>query len=101
MIRILIPAVACYNGSTELLQEVAMSVHIRGMQVPEEATVDIRISMSAQANITAFVGRQKVTQFVMEEVSNQLRGDTPDLTVCDRLCWTVPVVLTSPAKGVR
>ena len=34
-----------------------MSVHIRGMQVPEAAKVDINISMSAQANITAFVAR--------------------------------------------
>ena len=77
-----------------------MSVHIRGVQVPEAAKVDINISMSAQANITAFVARQKVSQFVIQEISNQLRADTPDLVVGNRLCWSVPVVLTSPSKGV-
>jgi hypothetical protein len=56
--------------------------------------------MTAQANITAFGARQKVTQFVISEVSNQLCGDTPDLHVGERLCWSVPVVLTSPVKGM-
>jgi hypothetical protein len=77
-----------------------MAVNIQGVQVPEGATVDINIKMTAQANITAFVARQKVTQFVISEISNQLCADTPDLNVGDRLCWSVPVVLTSPAKGV-
>lgn len=77
-----------------------MSVNIQGMQVPEGARLDINISLSAQANITAFVARQKVSQYVIKEISNQLCSDSPDLLVGDRLCWSVPVVLTSPAKGV-
>ncbi len=77
-----------------------MSVNIQGMHVPEGAKLDISISLSAQANITAFVARQKVTQFVMKEISSQLRGDSPDLLVGDRLCWSVPVVMTSPAQGI-
>jgi hypothetical protein len=28
-----------------------------------------------------------------------LRGDPPDLHVGERLCWSVPVVLTSPVRG--
>jgi len=78
-----------------------MSVNItQGGQVPAGATVDIKIKMTAHANITAFVARQKVTQFVISEISNQLCGDTPDLNVGERLCWSVPVVLTSPVKGI-
>jgi hypothetical protein len=77
-----------------------MSVSIQGMQVPEGATLDIRISLSARANITAFVARQKVTQFVIQEISSQLGGGAPDLMVGERLCWSVPVLLTSPAKGI-
>lgn len=77
-----------------------MSVNIAGVQVPAGVTLDIIIEMTAQANVTAFVARQKVTQFVISEISNQLCGDTPDLNVGERLCWSVPVVLTSPVKGV-
>lgn len=77
-----------------------MSVNIQGVQMPAGVMVDIKIEMTAQANVTAFVARQKVTQFVISEISNQLCGDTPDLNVGERLCWLVPIVLTSPVKGV-
>ena len=77
-----------------------MAVKVAGVAFPAGATVDIRIEMTAQANITAFVARQKVTQFVVTRISSQLRGEAPDLHVDERLCWSVPVVLTSPARGV-
>jgi len=77
-----------------------MAVKVAGVVFPAGATVDIRIEMTAQANITAFVARQKVTQFVVTRISSQLRGEAPDLHVDERLRWSVPVVLTSPARGV-
>ncbi|MCE2395724.1 hypothetical protein J4G02_14185 [Candidatus Poribacteria bacterium] len=76
-----------------------MSTNVQGIQVPEGATVDLKIEITAQVNITAFVAQQKVTQFVISEISNQLCGEKPDLNIGERLCWSVPVVLTSPAKG--
>ena len=76
-----------------------MSVNLQGLSPPQGATLAIRIELTAQANITPFVAQQKVTQFVITEISSQLRGDTPDLNVGERLCWSVPVVLTSPARG--
>jgi len=77
-----------------------MAVNLQGSSVPQGATVAIRIELTAQANITPFVARQRVTHFVVTEISSQLRGDTPDLNVGERLCWSVPVVLTSPSRGV-
>lgn len=76
-----------------------MAVNIQSAQVPAGATVDINIHLTAPINVTAFVARQKVTQFVMSEISNQLCGDTPDLHVGERLCWSVPVLVTSPQCG--
>jgi len=77
-----------------------MTVHLPGVTVPQGATVAIRIELTAQANITPFVARQKVTRFVVMEISTQLLGETPELVVGERLCWSVPVVLTSPARGI-
>jgi hypothetical protein len=77
-----------------------MAVKVPGVAIPAGATVGIRIEMTAQANITAFVARQQVTRFVVTRISTQLRGEAPDLHVGERLCWSVPVVLTSPARGV-
>jgi hypothetical protein len=76
-----------------------MSVHLPGVVPPTGATVSVRIEITAQVNITAYVARQKVTRFVIREVSTQLLGGTPELIVGERLCWSVPVVLTSPAQG--
>src|SRR5580658_3531029 len=76
-----------------------MAVNLKGVSTPPGATLPIRSELTAQAKITPFVAQQKVTQFVITEISSQLRGDTPDLNVGERLCWSVPVVLTSPARG--
>jgi hypothetical protein len=77
-----------------------MDVKVPGVALPAGATVGVRIEVTAQANVTAFVARQKVTQFVVTQISTQLRGEAPDLHVGERLCWSVPVVFTSPARGV-
>jgi len=77
-----------------------MTVRLPGVTPPEGATVAIRVEMTAQVNITPFVARQKVTGFVILEISDRMRGDKPELVVGDRLCWSVPVVLTSPSRGV-
>jgi hypothetical protein len=77
-----------------------MVVHLPGLAPPHGAALAIRIELTAQVNITPFVARQKVTRFVVMEISTQLLADTPELVVGERLCWSVPVVLTSPARGV-
>lgn len=77
-----------------------MAVNIQGIPAPVGATLDIKIEISAPVNITAYVAQQKVTQFVIRKIGNQLCGDPPDLHVGDRLCWSVPVVLGSPVKGI-
>src|SRR5712691_4593025 len=77
-----------------------MVVHLPGVTPPQGAAVAIRIELTAQANITPFVARQKVTGFVILEIGERMRGDQPELVVGDRLCWSVPVVLTSPSRGV-
>lgn len=76
-----------------------MTVHLPGVTPPQGATVAIRIEVTAPVNITPFVACQKVTGFVILEVSGRARGGQPEVVVGDRLCWSVPVVLTSPGQG--
>ena len=77
-----------------------MITHLPGMPLPTDSTLDINIKVTQPLNITAFSARQKVTQFVIQELSTQLGGDTPELTVGERVYWSVPVVFTLPGKGV-
>lgn len=77
-----------------------MEVKIPAVQVPSGATVHVCVEVTAPLNITAFVARQTVNAFVVTEISTQLRSEPPDLVVGDSLRWSVPVVLTSPVRGV-
>jgi hypothetical protein len=88
------------DGESRYLRGCLMTAHLPGLTPPQGANVAIRIELTAQANITPFVARQRVTGFVILEISDRMRGDQPELIVGDRLCWSVPVVLTSPTRGV-
>lgn len=77
-----------------------MITHLPGLSLPTESTLDITIRVTQPLNITAFTARQRVTQYVMQELSTQLGADTPELTVAERIYWSVPVVFTLPGRGV-
>jgi hypothetical protein len=77
-----------------------MNTHLPGMPLPTDSVLDITIRVTQPLNVTAFCARQRVTQYVMNVLSSQLGGDTPDLMVGERVYWSVPVVFTLPGKGV-
>ena len=77
-----------------------MVTHLSGMPLPTDSTLDINIRVTQPLNISSFTARQRVTQYVMLELSTQLGGDVPELTVGERVYWSVPVVFTLPGKGV-
>ena len=77
-----------------------MITHLPGMPLPTDSTLDINIRVTQPLNITSFSARQRVTQYVMHELSTQFGGDVPELTVGERVYWSVPVVFTLPGKGV-
>jgi len=48
-----------------------MITHLPGMPLPTESTLDITIRMTQPLNVTSFSARQKVTQYVMQELSSR------------------------------
>src|SRR5947199_1232775 len=76
-----------------------MITHLPGTRLPTESNLDINIRVTQPLNVTSFSAQQRVTQYVMHELSTQLGGDTPELTVGERVYWSVPVVFTLPGKG--
>src|SRR5713226_321176 len=77
-----------------------MITHLPGLPLPTESTLDITIRVTQPLTITSFSAQQRVSQYVMQELSTQLGGDTPELTVGERVYWSVPVVFTLPGQGV-
>jgi hypothetical protein len=86
---------AANNESAEV-----MITHLPHLALPTESTLDITIRVTQPLNISAFSAQQRVTQYVLQELSTQLGADTPELTVAERVYWSVPVVFTLPGKGV-
>jgi hypothetical protein len=77
-----------------------MITHFPALPLPTESTLDITIRVTQPLNVTAFSARQRVTQYVMHELSTQLGGGDPELTVGERVYWSIPVVFTLPGKGM-
>ncbi len=77
-----------------------MSVKVESL-APTSGQLSINIQLSATVNVTAFSARQKVTGFVVDEISTQMHAAEPTLIVGERICWRVPVILSMPPTGDR
>jgi hypothetical protein len=77
-----------------------MITHLPAVPLSTESTLDINTHVTQPLNVTSFSARQRVTQYVVHQLSTQFGGDAPDLTVGERVHWTIPVVFTLPGKGV-
>jgi hypothetical protein len=64
-----------------------------------QLTLDIRVS--AEVNISAEVARRKVTGFVADTISTTMHGGEPTLTIGERICSRIPVILSMPPIGDR
>ncbi len=64
-----------------------------------QGRLSVHIEVSADIFISAFAARQKVTGFVVDEISTQLHGNEPTLVVGERIRWRVPVCLSLPPTG--
>lgn len=63
-----------------------------------QVRVDIRIQ--ADLNVSAFVARQKVTGYVVDNISDHMGGDEPSLIIeADRFLWRVPIQLAVLPEG--
>ena len=77
-----------------------MTAQLPNLTLPKGAAVNIHIEVTAQVNITPYVARQRVAQFIIQHLSSQLLPGTPELRVGERLLWCVPIDLASPARGI-
>lgn len=67
---------------------------------PWPAQVDIQVHVSAPVNITPFVARQKVNLLMLDRLGNLLHAGEPEFLIADRFYWRVPVLLSTPRKGL-
>jgi hypothetical protein len=80
-------------------QEIKMPVVLKQpAKLDDQVHIDIRIQ--AKLNVSAYMAQRQVTGYLVDNVSDHLSGETPDLVVDgERLLWRVPVVLYLTSRG--
>jgi hypothetical protein len=62
--------------------------------------VHVHIQIRADLNVSALVARRQVTNYLLDNVSDHLSGEAPDLVIDgERLLWRVPVALYLTSQG--
>ena len=54
---------------------------LSGMLPVGQSTVNVKIEVTAQINVSAFVARQKANRFLITQVGDQLGAGEPELVV--------------------
>lgn len=70
-----------------------------GLEFPTSSRVSLRIEVTGDLNVSAFVARQKANRFLILEVGDQLRAGKPELIVHQVLGWRVPVEYAPSKSG--
>jgi hypothetical protein len=79
---------------------VTPQVTLHGPGLTGGGRLDITIAIRATIEVDAATARRKATGWLVSEVGNLLMGDDPALVIAERVVWRVPVLLTSPERGV-
>lgn len=62
--------------------------------------VHVDVHIQADLNVSAYIARRQVTGYLIDNVSDHLSGEAPDLVIDgERLLWRVPVALYLTSQG--
>lgn len=78
-----------------------MVVIVSNPDAIEHGSLELNISVSAQATITSTEARRKVSGYVLSNISDLMHGTDPSLVLDKQVFWRVPIVLSSPPHGHR
>ena len=73
---------------------------LSGLAFAGQSKVNVKIEVSAQINVSAFVARQKANRFLIVQVGDQLCAGEPELVVGATLKWRAPIQYAPSRRGV-
>ena len=74
-----------------------MTVELQSL--PQTGRLEIDIRVSSDINVSAYAARQKVDNFVLNEISYLMHAGEPTFVVSDAIYWRVPVILSIVSRG--
>lgn len=72
---------------------------LTAMELPVASRVLVKIEVSAEINVSAYVARQKANRFLILRAGDQLMAGDPALAVGTGLRWRVPVRYAPSLRG--
>lgn len=75
-------------------------IALPGLELPTSSRVSVKIEVTGDLNVSAYVARQKANRFLILEAGDQLRAGTPELIVHHILGWRVPVEYAPSKSGI-
>ena len=72
---------------------------LTGIELPTASRVSVKIEVSAEINVSAYIARQKANRFLILHAGDQLCAGEPELAVGPGLCWRVPVQYAPSRRG--
>ena len=76
-----------------------MAIAITKLPLPEHSKITLKVEVTADFNVTAFVAQQKVNRYLITHVGDMLHAGEPELLAAESLCWRVPVLFSTREKG--
>lgn len=67
--------------------------------LPSASRVSVKIEVSADLNVTAYVARQKANRFLILQAGDQLVAGDPILAIGPGLRWRIPVHYAPSTRG--
>jgi len=67
--------------------------------LPKTGRLEVDIKVTADVNISAFAARQKVSNFVLTDISYMMHAGEPTLVFADHIYWRVPIILSQTSVG--
>ncbi len=76
-----------------------MAVNLSGTGVPTGTNVEVKIEIHTHLRISAYVAKQKANLSLALHCGQSFCVEDPVLQVGQRICWLVPVWLSTPQGG--
>jgi hypothetical protein len=77
-----------------------MEMRLQDPASPDESGRTNTDATNSAPPVSASAAQRKVTRFVVREISTQLLADPPIFKPGVSSSWVVPVMLTSPSRGI-
>ncbi|MBI5567968.1 MAG: hypothetical protein HY870_23930 [Chloroflexi bacterium] len=78
----------------------SQQITLPGWPLTGQSTISLKIEVTAQINISAYVARQKANRYLIMQAGDQLCAGEPELVAGVAVAWRVPVQCAPSKRGV-